>query len=370
MPKSIVVCCDGTWNKLRNKDVTNVVKLCNAFDDTDVDGNVLQAQYFDGVGTKFGEKLIGGIFGYGLSRKVREAYEYIATNYEPGDKVYLFGFSRGAYTARSTAGMIRNVGILRPDEVERRIDEAFAIYRDRDDARKRPGGTIADGFRAKYSHPHDPDRPEVQFIGVWDTVGAEGIPLDGLHVLHMLNHRWRFHDTKLSGRVPHAYQALAVDEFRASFKPTIWELDPADAAKHSVEQAWFTGSHSDVGGGYAESGLSDLALQWMADRAEDGGLRFKESAVFGKDPMIHVIDGPVIPVRPDPALKIHESRRFIFRIVPRAVRQIGVRETDQESASWAARDRIDLPRIGYVPANLLAFVKQWPDRVSKLRQRV
>jgi uncharacterized protein (DUF2235 family) len=152
-----------------------------------------------------------------LSRNVLDGYRFLIDNYESGDLLYLFGFSRGAFTARSLAGLIRNSGILRRENVSW-IDQAWVLYRSSADT---PRGVAATLFRRAYSF-----EPRIQFIGVWDTVGALDIPTFGPRwlkpIVARINHRWEFHDTKLSTRVKGAFQALAIDEQRAAFAPALW----------------------------------------------------------------------------------------------------------------------------------------------------
>jgi uncharacterized protein (DUF2235 family) len=258
--KRIVVCCDGTWNRPDAKSPTNVVKLARAV--AEHDGETRQVCcYHAGVGTKRFERVRGGGFGWGLSRNVRDCYRFVVENYDPGDELFLFGFSRGAYTARSTVGLIRNAGILRRENAER-IRDAYDLYRGRGDA-LHPRGAEATRFRGSYSH----DEIAVRFVGVWDTVGALGIP----GVPKFLSGRlWAFHDTELSSKVELAYQALAIDERRRPFVPSLWHRKVDDA--NVLEQVWFAGVHSDVGGGYPDCSLADVSLSWMADKARAAGL--------------------------------------------------------------------------------------------------
>jgi uncharacterized protein (DUF2235 family) len=258
--KRIVVCCDGTWNRPDAKSPTNVAKLARAVAERDGETQQLCC-YHAGVGTKRFERVRGGGFGWGLSRNVRDCYRFVVENYEPGDELFLFGFSRGAYTARSTVGLIRNAGILRRENADR-IPEAYDLYRGRGDARH-PRGAEAIRVRSSYSH----DEIAVRFVGVWDTVGALGIP----GVPKILSGRlWAFHDTELSSKVELAYQALAIDERRRPFVPSLWHRKPEDAGV--LEQRWFAGVHSDVGGGYPDCALADVSLSWMADKARAAGL--------------------------------------------------------------------------------------------------
>ena len=219
MSKRLVICCDGTWNTPDQSDggrpaLTNVAKVALSVSRSS-EANVEQRVYYQhGVGVSRWEHIRGGAFGFGLSRNVREAYRFIVENYEPGDELFFFGFSRGAFTARSTVGLIRNAGILRRENAAR-IDEAYSLYRDR---AVHPNDLESQLFRRTYSF-----ETRIRFIGVWDTVGALGIPLSGVRGLKAITSRWEFHDTALSSIVDAAYQALAIDERRGPFEPAIWE---------------------------------------------------------------------------------------------------------------------------------------------------
>jgi hypothetical protein len=205
--KRLVICCDGTWNQPDQVSPTNVVKVALSLRDRDRAGVVQRIFYNSGVGTGRFDRLRGGALGFGLSRHVRECYRFLVENYEPGDELYFFGFSRGAFTARSAAGLVRNSGILRREH-QNRIGDAFTLYRGRDPL-SHPRGTRATLFRRSFSY-----EPRVHFMGVWDTVGALGVPILGPGWANVLGRRWQFHDTDLSTRVDLAYQALAIDEDR------------------------------------------------------------------------------------------------------------------------------------------------------------
>ncbi len=273
MSKKLIVCADGTWNTENNRDEglpcpTNVTRLRRALLPTDSAGVSQVVHYEPGVGTEFGIRVRGGALGRGIFDNVVDGYEFLMDNYEPGDRIYLFGFSRGAFTVRSLAGLIRNSGILKRGH-ESFQDKAVELYRDHEPATA-PDGPVSLNFRGYHSH-----EPEIEFIGVWDTVGALGVPfLDGqFRILKGLD--WRFHDVTLSRIVKNAFHALAIHEHRTEFGPTLWEQKPGAPAGQRVEQVWFTGVHCDIGGGYAQAGLSDLALAWMVEKAEiHGGLEF------------------------------------------------------------------------------------------------
>jgi uncharacterized protein (DUF2235 family) len=276
MAKHLVICCDGTWNLADQPSKTNVAKVALAVRPRSAAGTEQRVYYHSGVGTNRREKLRGGAFGVGLSRNVLDAYRFLIHTYQPGDALYLFGFSRGAFTARSLAGLVYNCGILRPEQADR-IDEAWALYRSRAD---KPTSVAATLFRGAYSY-----ETEIRFVGVWDTVGSLGIPVPAPRLLQPLvdrfNHRWAFHDTTLSKSVNGAFQALAIDEERSAFPPTLWQQEK-DAKGQELLQLWFSGVHLSVGGGEKDSGLSDITLLWMVQQASRYGLEFEPGVLSAK----------------------------------------------------------------------------------------
>lgn len=359
MVKRLVMCCDGTWNTPDEaRDglpcPTNVVKLALAVADRGADGVEQRVFYHPGVGTERSERFRGGAFGYGLSRNVRDTYRFVVENYEPGDELFFFGFSRGAFTARSAVGLVRNSGILKREHVGR-LDQAYALYRSRT---AHPRGVAATLFRRSWSW-----ESRIRFIGVWDTVGALGIPLQG-PLARIVNRRWAFHDTQLSSHVDNAFQALAIDEQRAPFVATLWQPSDAPAPGQRVEQVWFSGVHSDVGGGYADASLADLPLLWMADRARSCGLGFEDDAF---DDCVTSRRGPAgeeLAVRPDPLGPMHDSRTGYYKLLKPLHRQIGTTDAAQEYAASSALQRTEKDE-GYAPGNLRAYLAGEP-RVMEL----
>jgi len=318
MGKRLVVCCDGTWNTPDQSAPTNVTKFAMGVDVGGHGDDEQRMLYVRGVGTRRWDRLRGGAFGVGLSRNILEGYRFLAEQYEPGDEIFLVGFSRGAFTARSLAGLIRTCGVLRREEARRTLD-AYRLYRLRG-GRSHPTGTEAVLFRRSFAH-----ETRIRFIGVWDTVGALGIPLGGLRWLNPLNHRWQFHDTVLSSYVDHAYHAVSVDERRGPFRPTMW----AQSSTHTrqvLEQVWFAGVHSDVGGGYPVSDLAEVPLLWMIGKARAVGLRFEAghfsmAAADAEAPDDTRRLGQW--VHPDPHGPAHVSRRGIYRLMRQHVRRPG-----------------------------------------------
>ncbi len=286
--KRLVVCCDGTWNKPDSQSVTNVEKIARTVQtDPSASGGAYQLVYYVsgvGAGSYAADRLLGGAFGFGLFHNVIACYRFLAQNYEPGDEIFIVGFSRGAYTARSVAGMVGRVGLLtKVSLVEERLPAAVRIYQ-RTDMPEGAFGASVDEFKHDHCYP-----AKINFLGVFDTVGALGLP--GLNKLAP-----RFHDVQLGGQVLRARHAMAVDETRLKFAPTFWEAPEdsggAPAEDERVKQVWFEGAHSDIGGGYRETGLSDTSLLWMAGEAHDAGLVFdvpllSHYVCSGSDPIRH-----------------------------------------------------------------------------------
>jgi uncharacterized protein (DUF2235 family) len=310
--KHLVVCCDGTWNRPDHIDQgvaapTNVAKLALALADTDAAGNRQLLHYQAGVGTRPWEHLLGGGLGVGLSRNVMECYRFVVDNYEPGDELYFFGFSRGAFTARSLAGLVRNAGILKPGHRDR-IEEAYKLYRSplKD---TQPTGIAAELFRRAHSY----SEVHIRCVGVWDTVGALGIPIDGFRP-PLLSRLWTFHDTTLSRYVRNAFHAVAIDERRKPFQPTLWTQQP-DAEDQRLEQVWFAGVHCDIGGGYREPELSEIPLQWMADNARSCGLALRPHHLVMNTPADPDKRREGIELAPDPLGMLHDSRTRFYRLL-------------------------------------------------------
>lgn len=321
MSKCVVALADGTWKSADSKHPTNVAKLRSALVD---DGDKQSVSYDEGVGTggRF-RRIVGGAFGVGVEQNIRDVYRGIAEHYEEGDDIYLLGFSRGAYTVRSTVGMIRNCWLLKREHLDAQLDRAFRIYR----SRRGADDGDAEAFRQQYAR-----EVRIKFLGVWDTVGSLGIPVSWLSWTTSWRHD--FHDAELSGIVDNAYHAMAIDEQRWAFKPSLWE-DIAKADQH-VEQRWFVGVHSDVGGGYADARLSDLAFGWMLDRARSHGLEF---------------DRQQLAPNGDWQGTLHRSRRGVYRVLLRHERAIPT-TTAIDEIDGSAEQRLDDTRLGYRPENL------------------
>lgn len=342
--KRIVICADGTWNR-PEKDLakdfpTNVLMLARAIQPVAEDGVSQQVFYDWGIGSYY-DSLSGGITGKGLHKNIMDDYRYIVQNYSPGDEIYLFGFSRGAYTVRCLSGLINNCGILkRPDA--RLIQQAFDIYKYKGE-KYTPDGAGSVAFRRQHCHRSR----KIKFIGVWDTVGAMGIPIS---FLGLFEDKDEFYDTKLGSNVEVARHALAIDELREDFEPTIWTPRKID-----MKQVWFAGSHGDVGGSYKpdEDGalLSDVALSWLVRQARGCNLSVEK----------HLDRN----IKPRATATLHKSRRSFYRVRGEHLRPID-HGKGQVLIHQSVKTRWDeLPE--YRPKNLVQYIDKfgWPDELEK-----
>ncbi len=339
--KRLCVFCDGTWNSPDQNDdgktvATNVVKLAELVRNTDDHGTVQRVFYDPGIGTagSWLRRVFDGATGTGMSANIKEAYRNLIGCYAPGDELYFFGFSRGAFTVRSLAGLIRNSGLLRGDAADH-VDAAYDLYRSRSPS-SHPRARESVLFRRTYAV--EPVTP-VHFIGVWDTVGALGNPVRVNAYLGYFGRRNEFHDTQLSSTVRHAYHALAIDETRRHFAATLWH-QPQAVLGQTVEQVWFAGVHSNVGGGYAATGLSDLALAWMHDRARRAGLALDDVGVTGD-----AMEAP------------RASRTHLYRLIPPYHRDIKKWDARGETAEGVHVSVVTKYRAqsDYRPPNLVDY---------------
>lgn len=344
--KKIVIFLDGTWNTPDESDkgvpcTTNVVKLANALK-SESSEHVKQALYYDtGVGTegRFLNRVFDGATGTGISENIKQAYLFIIDNYELGDKLYLFGFSRGAFSVRSLSGLIRNSGILRKENINK-IENAYKLYHSRN-SKHNPKALEAVLFRRTYAIEEE---TKIKFIGVWDTVGALGNPLFLNGVVSQSN---RFHDTDLSSKVENAFHALAIDEKRKNFQAALWHKQ-AHTENQTLEQVWFSGVHSDVGGGYPEHKLADIPLLWMLEKAEQCGLEFDKTKI---EPPLH----------PNPLGEKHESYISFYKIFYAYFRPVDValpnKGATNESLHPSVIERYKNDPT-YRPPNLVEYFKR------------
>lgn len=346
MKRRLIVCCDGTWQDLDQGYPTNVVKMAQAIKLVD-DQDIHQIVYYDeGLGTKQIDgtslidkltKMVGGGLGFGIDHKIQDAYRFLCMNYEPGDEIYLFGFSRGAYTVRCLAGLIYNSGLPHREFV-RKIPKAYEIYREKQDPDNAPNGSKAIAFREQYGQ-----QVPIKALCCWDTVASLGIP-DIIHSLNLdarFNERYRFFDDKVNSTIENAIHAVAIDEIRKVFDVTRME----SSQPNQVTQVWFPGAHGCVGGGSKEeSGLSDGALLWMMEQVEKLGLALDTT---------HVEEG----IKPNASAFFDNTPKFPFDIGSPNIREVTGAFTDLHKS---VKQRWQDPNLdpAYRPENLLKFQSQ------------
>ncbi len=340
MKKRIVICADGTWNRpeknLREDFPTNVLRLARAIKPIG-ENQIPQQVFYDwGVGSYY-DPVMGGITGKGLHKNIMDDYRYIVQNYSLGDELYLFGFSRGSYTIRCLCGLINNCGIVKRPEASL-IQKAFNHYK-RNGAAYAPEGTESIKFRNQHSH----ESREIKFVGVWDTVGAMGIPIS---FLGLFDDEDEFYDTKIGKNVRIARHALAIDEHRSDFEPTIWNLKE----NMDLQQVWFAGAHSNIGGSYKPdkdgSLLSDNALAWMIKEAQRAELTIET----------HLEE----TITNNPLATLHNSRRSFYRIKEKFYRPI-----KHGKSSVLIHESVKLrwdQDAKYRPKNLVEYIDNngWP----------
>lgn len=349
--KRLVFCFDGTWNRLDAPCPTNVVLTAESTLPLSLDGTAQLIYYDEGVGTGALEYLRGGVFGAGLVKNLADAYRHLIFNYTPGDEIYVLGFSRGAYTARSFVGLLRNCGIVARSDAAM-VGKAVKLYESRasEDA---PDAEAINVFRSKFSPAICVNAGEdewrcrnvpgysagsspllrIAYLGVWDTVGALGIP-SRYRISNLMNRRHRFHDAELTSMVRSARHAVAIDETRVDFAPTLWAgfdqlnnaagADP-DAEDAPYQQKWFPGTHGSVGGGGDFRGLSDQALDWVWDGARLAGLELDTSS-----------SSRIYGLRPDHAAPVDNVDRSILN-------QFGRAKAKAMDMLWKRADRKNGP---------------------------
>jgi uncharacterized protein (DUF2235 family) len=290
--KRLVFCFDGTWNRIESPTPTNVVLAAESVLPLAKDGTAQLIFYDEGVGTNKHEKFRGGIFGDGLVKNLADAYRFLIFNYSPGDEIFVFGFSRGAYTARSFVGLLNVCGVLLRSKASM-VEFAIEQYKRRDNTddyrdemltfRKDYSPYVVatdeeEAWRARITSQTNLPRLAIRYLGVWDTVGALGIPARYTW-FSWINKKHQFHDTSLSKFVKSARHAVAIDERRKDFQPTLWgnltEMNAGvdtDPEELPYQERWFPGVHGSIGGGGERRGLSDQTLDWVLDGARAAGL--------------------------------------------------------------------------------------------------
>jgi uncharacterized protein (DUF2235 family) len=289
--KRLVICYDGTWNAVTKPDeVTNVVRMAQAVKSVASDAVEQVVYYNAGVGSGGPlDQFLGGVFGVGLRNNVKRGLAFLSLNWDPqepgnpvADEIYIFGFSRGAYSARALAGVIGAIGGIPKQSSFDELEQIWNHYRKSKEEKERDKEEDAKKI-ANWIYPMAVDRkPVIKCLGVWDTVGSYGVPAGlGLGALARKLTSWTrgFHDNEIGDEIEYGLQAMAIDEARRSFPATEWVTRMAED-RRGIEQVWFAGTHSNIGGGYKECGLSDLALIWMIARVRDQtGLQFDEDYI-------------------------------------------------------------------------------------------
>ena len=296
MSKNIILCSDGTGNKGGYGEDTNVYKLYKAVDIHN-DKHPQITYYDNGVGArenqnKYVQKLRKA-FGLGFQGNIGELYEFLALNYNPGDAIYLFGFSRGGATVRAFLGLLYACGLVNRydkdgkgktiDQLQYDIKEALKSYEQISVSRQAVNDFKKD--KALHDDKYVPNgNLPIQFVGVWETVSGLGFPNDWslafscfFRLLDNVSDKiWphNYYDYELNATIKNAYQALSIDDERITFFPKVWD-ESANDFSGEVEQVWFSGMHSNIGGGYARTGLSDITMDWMLVRATQHGLVLK-----------------------------------------------------------------------------------------------
>lgn len=332
--KRIIICADGTWNKpeenLEKDFPTNVLKFSRAI--KPVDGNgVAQTVFYDwGIGS-YHDKIGGGGFGAGLDKNIMDAYRFIVHNYDEGDELYFFGFSRGAYTVRSLAGFINNCSILKKQHANH-IYKAFELYKN---PNEKPDSDFSKKFRNTFAVT--PKTP-VHFVGVWDTVGALGLPTS---IFGFIKEKNLFYDNKIGSIIKTARHALSIDEIRKDFEPTIWKQDFEE--KVDLKQVWFAGVHSDVGGSYPpdrnKHTLSDIPMLWMKKEAEKLNLEFQS----------HISN-----VKINPLAEQNNEYKNHYKLLGKKIRKI----TPDTFIHRSVKERFDGNK-DYRPKNLENYINEY-----------
>jgi uncharacterized protein (DUF2235 family) len=339
--KRIVICADGTWNirdqldkKTNKRHPTNVTKVARAVLPRGSDGIDQIVYYHDGVGTAGGfDRFTGGAFGDGIEANIRELYRFLVYNFETNDEIYLFGFSRGAFTVRTLAGFMNKVGLIQKDD-DYYVPNLYDCY----EQCKGPGSPE---WTLAFHNIKDPRPcPPIRFIGVWDTVGALGAP--GFMGQLLNKNKYQYHDVNLNPCIENAFHALAIDERRKPFAPNIWTRPAGWTGR--LEQAWFAGVHSNVGGGYAPDGLANEALHWVVEKAENLGLEFDGTYLQFFTPCFNSV--------------LQDSMTRMYKLMGPHIRAIGNQLADGEIVHQSAVDRRNLSESAYHAQNLDAFLSK------------
>ncbi|GGC76874.1 DUF2235 domain-containing protein [Marinobacter halophilus] len=335
--KRIAICFDGTWNRpeenIGEDFPTNVLQFARAIQPTDGRG-IEQVVFYDwGIGS-YHDQILAGATGQGLEKNVMDGYRFLVHNYAPGDEIFLFGFSRGAYTARSLCGMINNCSILKKVHANQ-IENAFKLYKT-----KKHSANGEHSMAWKKTHSVE-QRTPIKFVGVWDTVGALGLPFT---FFGLIKDKDLFYDREIGNNVETARHALSLDEHRKDFEPTLW--DPKEGT--DIKQVWFAGAHSDVGGGYGPDKkdriLANIPLLWMAEEAKKQKLTFHDN----------------LPTQTFATAEQHNEYKGKYRLLGKLVRDIPALEVNKTWVHSSVKGRYT---SGYKSESIERFVKthgKWP----------
>jgi uncharacterized protein (DUF2235 family) len=349
--KRIVLCADGTWNEPEQKDEetgrrrpTNVLKVARGVHPEARNGTEQVVFYLSGIGGESDgvDKWTDGAFGRGMERNVRALYRFLVFNYMPGDEIYLFGFSRGAFTVRTLAGFMNAVGLLEKED-EFYTPELYALYESSARADSPQWQQAFGKVRRRR------ECPPILFVGVWDTVGSLGAP-GALGQLFNRN-KYRYHDIGLNRHIANAYHALAIDEQRGPFAPSLFVRPDGWAGK--LEQAWFPGFHCNVGGSLDPDGVANEPLHWIVEKAEALGLEFDVAYLAHYLPCFNS--------------ELRDSMSTMYRLMRTHVRPIGRNGAHGELLHQSAIDRMNLAECAYAPANLTRAIAQTLPTVNTQR---
>jgi len=393
MAKNIILCADGTGNKGGVTPDSNVYKIYKAINKhakgITSDGFKFDEQilfYDNGVGTEKNKyhRALGGGLGFGFEDNVCDLYKFLARNYEPGDRIYFFGFSRGASTVRACNGFISKCGLakgkrLRNSELDALVKEAFAAYK----LHEKYSTQAKSIKKSDCFHSEVP----IYFMGIWDTVVALGFPKRtdvtgpvslGINILSYVADKildWKifwphsFYYYRLTGNVLNAYQALAIDDERTAFWPFVWGEpgtesggEKSQVEPQTVEQVWFAGMHSNVGGSYGRSGLASVPLYWMMLRAEKSGLKFEDNAVQ------QVFDDSHVHGR---MYNSRDGAGILYRYHPREIEKLCAKRIDGNiKIHRSVIERMEHRTANYAPGHLpgtFDVVEDDPDVKSETR---
>lgn len=346
--KNLILLSDGTWKSGGEGTASNVWKLYQTLNLRSESPDQM-AFYYDGVGTSNFRflQVLGGAFGRGLKANVLKLYEQMLRNYEDGDKLFLFGFSRGSYTIRLLTGLISEFGACKnlighEDEAYRAINAAYITGKNPE----APSQLRSQyGISGNPSQPDDPDFVPIEFVGLWDTVDAIGGPFDQLRGMINKLMPYQFHngDKRPVANIKNGYHALGIDEARGPFLPVMWD-EEGIGEDQTIEQVWFAGVHSNIGGGYPKPGVSLEPFTWIVDKAKTHGLELIE------------LEYQILRNRANVHSTLYDSRAGLAAYYPYEPRDVAFFQEKHAKAKpkihYSAMERIAWRTHDYAPVNL------------------